>query len=86
MKKYQAGSQETEEKVGSIRILHEFQVWIDKSALRVTLASAGSQIDAKSLGSLWHQQARRLMLNYDPRDRFVYPYLLHIIISFSCTS
>ena len=43
-----------------IRILHECQVWIDKSVPRVTV---------------WHHEARRVIPNCDPRDRFVYPYL-----------
>ena len=43
-----------------IRILHECQVWIDKSVPRVTF---------------WHHEARRVMPNCDPRDKFVYPYL-----------
>ena len=43
-----------------IRILHECQVWIDKSVPRVTF---------------WHHEARRVMPNCDTRDRFVYPYL-----------
>ena len=42
----------------TIRILHECQVWIDKSVPRVTF---------------WHHEARRVMPNCDPRDRFVYP-------------
>ena len=44
----------------TIRILHECQVLIDKSVPRVTF---------------WHHEARRVMPNCDPRDRFVYPYL-----------
>ena len=54
----------------NIRILHECQVWIDKSVPRVTF---------------WHHEARRVMPNCDPRDRFVYPYLTRLIDSFSCT-
>ena len=53
-----------------IKILHEGQVWIDKSVPRVTF---------------WHHEARRVMPNCDPRDRFVYPYLTRMIDSFSCT-
>ena len=53
-----------------IRILHECQVWIDKSVPRVTF---------------WHHEARRVMPNCDPRDRFVYPYLTRMMDSFSCT-
>ena len=53
-----------------IRILHKCQVWIDKSVPRVTF---------------WHHEARRVMPNYDPRDRFVYPYLTRMMDSFSCT-
>ena len=54
----------------NIRILHECQVWIDKSVPRVTF---------------WHHEARRVMPNCDPRDRFVYPYLTRIMDSFSCS-
>ena len=50
--------------------LNECQVWIDKSVPRVTF---------------WHHEARRVMPNCDPRDRFVYPYLTRMIDSFSCT-
>ena len=53
-----------------IRILHECQVWIDKSVLRVTV---------------WHHEAHRVMPNCDPRDRFVYPYLTQMKDTFSCT-
>ena len=53
-----------------IRILHECQVWIDKSFPRVTF---------------WHHEARFVMPNCDPRDRFVYPYLAQMMDSFSCT-
>ena len=53
-----------------IRIFHECQVWIDKSVPRVTF---------------WHHEARRVMPNCDPRDRFVYPYLTRMMDSFSCT-
>ena len=52
-----------------IRILHECQVWIDKSVPRVTF---------------WHHEARRVMPNCDPRDRFAYPYLTRMMDSFSC--
>ena len=55
----------------TIRILHECQVWIDKSVPRVTF---------------WHHEARRVMPNCDPRDRFVYPYLTRMMDFFSCTS
>ena len=55
---------------GIIRILHECQVWIDKSVPRVTF---------------WHHEARRVMPNCDPRDRFVYPYLTRMMDSFSCS-
>ena len=54
----------------NIRILHECQVWIDKSVPRVTF---------------WHHEARRVMPNCGPRDRFVYPYLTQMMDSFSCT-
>ena len=54
----------------NIRILYECQVWIDKSVPRVTF---------------WHHEARRVMPNCDPRDRFVYPYLTRMMDSFSCT-
>ena len=54
----------------TIRILHECQVWIDKSVPRVTF---------------WHHEARRVMPNCDPRDRFVYPYMTRMMDSFSCT-
>ena len=54
----------------TIRILHECQVWIDKSVPRVTF---------------WYHEARRVMPNCDPRDRFVYPYLTRMMDSFSCT-
>ena len=53
-----------------IRILHECQVWIDKSVPRVTV---------------WHHEARRVMPDCDPRDRFVYLYLTRLMYSFSCT-
>ena len=53
-----------------IRILHKCQVWIDKPVPRVTF---------------WHHEARRVMPNCDPRDRFVYPYLTRMMDSFSCT-
>ena len=56
--------------LGTIRILHECQVWIDKSVPRVTF---------------WHHEARRVMPNCDPRDRFVYPYLTRMMDSFSCS-
>ena len=58
-----------EHSFNSVRILHECQVWIDKSIWRVTF---------------WHHEARRVMRNCDPRDRFVYPYLTHMMDSFSC--
>ena len=54
----------------TVRILHECQVWIDKSVPRVTF---------------WHHEACRVMPNCDPRDRFVYPYLTRMMDSFSCT-
>ena len=54
----------------NIRILHDCQVWIDKFVPRV---------------KFWHHEARRVMPNCDPRDRFVYPYLTHMMDSFSCT-
>ena len=44
--------------VENIRILHECQVRIDKSVLRVTF---------------WHHEARQVIPNCDPRDRFVCP-------------
>ena len=47
-----------------IRILHEYQVWIDKSVLRLTV---------------WHLEARRVMLNCSARDRFGYPYLTRMM-------
>ena len=53
----------------NIRILHECQVWIDKSVLRVTF---------------WHHEACQVMPNCDQRDRFVYPYLTRMMDSFSC--
>ena len=53
-----------------IRILHECQIWIDKSVPRVTF---------------WHHEARRVMPNCDPRGRFVYPYLTRMMDSFSCS-
>ena len=56
--------------VRTIRILHECQVWIDKSVPRVTFG---------------HHEARRVMPNCDPRDRFVYPYLTRMMDSFSCS-
>ena len=55
----------------NIRVLHECQVWIDKSVPRVTF---------------WHHKACRVMPNCDPRDRFVYPYLTRMMDSFSCTT
>ena len=42
--------------IQNIRILHECQVWIDKSVPRVTF---------------WHHEARRVMPNCDPMDRFL---------------
>ena len=50
-------------------MLHECQVWIDKSVQRVLF---------------WHHEAQRVMPNCDPRDRFVYPYLTRMMDSFSC--
>ena len=61
---------DVDELVDTIRILHECQVWIDKSVPRVTF---------------WHHEARRVMPNCDPRVRFVYPYLTQMMDSFSCT-
>ena len=57
-------------KLDNIRILHECQVWIDKSVPRATF---------------WHHEARRVMPNCDTRDRFVYPYPTRMMDSFSCT-
>ena len=56
--------------VNNIRILHECKVWKDKSVPR---------------GTFWHHEARRVMPNCDPRDRFVYPYPTRMMGSFSCT-
>ena len=61
---------DSHEMITHIRILHECQVWIDKSVPRVTF---------------WHHEACRVMPNCDPRDRFVYPYLTQMMDSFSCT-
>ena len=52
-----------------IRILHECQVWTDKSVPRVTV---------------WHHKAHRVMPNCDQRDRFVYPYLTRMINFLAC--
>ena len=44
-----------------IRILHECQVWIDKSVPRDTF---------------WHHEARRVMPNCDTKDRFIFLHAL----------
>ena len=56
--------------MGDTRILHECQVWIDKSVLRVTV---------------WPHETRRVMPNCDRRNRFVYSYLICMMDSFSCS-
>ena len=60
---------DVDELVDTIRILHECQVWIDKSVPRFTI---------------WHHSASLVMPKCDPRDRFVYPYLTQMMDSFSC--